>query len=445
MRILKSQSFLRLFNSYMVDSPQPANLSYLWNFGSLLALCLGIQILTGVFLAMHYTPHVDFAFNSVEHIMRDVNAGYILRYTHANVASFFFIFVYCHIARGLFYSSYRAPRTLVWTIGVIIFILMMATAFLGYVLPYGQMSLWGWPLLAPNAYFLLINFISTMKECLGSSIFAFSLSTPTASLEPEVSSPTYWVVGWPTIDAVTICSSQVSVGAGGNKSYAITSLQNNSIPNDNTQVRVPAKKRIGPHNKQILSILFGSLLGDCQAEYRDKGCGTRFCFYQESSHTAYLIWLHSILSELGYCNSKEPEIKPRLGRKGVVRKVIRFKTWTYSNLNWVYDLWYINKIKIVPAIIGDYLTPLALAIWIMDDGCKVGNGLKLSTNSFSYSDCTLLVKVLFDNFNLKSSIQSAGKPNQYIIYIFTESMPLLREIVLPYVHPSMKYKLVKSS
>ena len=143
MRILKSQSFLRLFNSYMVDNPEPANISYLWNFGSLLALCLGIQILTGVFLAMHYTPHVDFAFNSVEHIMRDVNAGYILRYTHANVASFFFIFVYCHIARGLFYSSYKEPRTLVWTIGVIILILMMAIAFLGYVLPYGQMSLWG--------------------------------------------------------------------------------------------------------------------------------------------------------------------------------------------------------------------------------------------------------------------------------------------------------------
>ena len=94
MRTLKSQAFLRLVNSYMVDSPQPANISYFWNFGSLLATCLGIQILTGVFLAMHYTPHVDLAFNSVEHIMRDVKNGWIIRYTHANVASFFFIFVY---------------------------------------------------------------------------------------------------------------------------------------------------------------------------------------------------------------------------------------------------------------------------------------------------------------------------------------------------------------
>jgi len=143
MRILKTHVLLRLLNSYIVDSPQPANLSYLWNFGSLLGTCLILQILTGVFLAMHYQAHVDFAFNSVEHIMRDVNNGWIVRYTHANVASFFFIFVYMHIARGLYYSSYKSPRVLVWTIGVIIFIVMMATAFLGYVLPYGQMSLWG--------------------------------------------------------------------------------------------------------------------------------------------------------------------------------------------------------------------------------------------------------------------------------------------------------------
>ena len=132
MRSLKSHVLLRLVNSYIVDSPQPANLSYLWNFGSLLALCLIIQILTGAFLAMHYTPNVDFAFNSVEHIMRDVNNGWLIRYTHANVASFFFIFVYMHIGRGLYYGSYKSPRVLVWSIGTIILILMIATAFLGY-------------------------------------------------------------------------------------------------------------------------------------------------------------------------------------------------------------------------------------------------------------------------------------------------------------------------
>jgi len=143
MRLLKTHVLLRLVNSYVVDSPEPANISYLWNFGSLLAVCLVIQILSGAFLAMHYQAHVDFAFDSVEHIMRDVNNGWIVRYTHANVASFFFIFVYAHVARGLYYGSYKAPRTLVWSLGVIILILMMAIAFLGYVLPYGQMSLWG--------------------------------------------------------------------------------------------------------------------------------------------------------------------------------------------------------------------------------------------------------------------------------------------------------------
>jgi len=143
MRILKSHPILSLVNSYMVDSPQPANISYMWNFGSLLGLCLIIQILTGIFLAMHYSPNVDLAFASVEHIMRDVNYGWAIRYTHANTASFFFICVYLHIARGLYYGSYRSPRTLPWAIGVIILVVMMATGFLGYVLPYGQMSLWG--------------------------------------------------------------------------------------------------------------------------------------------------------------------------------------------------------------------------------------------------------------------------------------------------------------
>ena len=143
MRILKSHPLLSLANGYVVDSPQPSNLSYLWNFGSLLAFCLIIQIVTGVTLAMHYNPSVLEAFNSVEHIMRDVNNGWLIRYLHSNTASAFFFLVYLHIGRNLYYGSYRAPRTLVFTIGVVIFILMMATAFLGYVLPYGQMSLWG--------------------------------------------------------------------------------------------------------------------------------------------------------------------------------------------------------------------------------------------------------------------------------------------------------------
>jgi len=143
MRIWKSHPLLSLVNGYLVDSPQPSNISYLWNFGSLLGFCLVIQIVTGVTLAMHYNPSVLEAFNSVEHIMRDVNNGWLIRYLHSNTASAFFFLVYLHVGRGLYYGSYKAPRTLVWTIGTVILVLMMATAFLGYVLPYGQMSLWG--------------------------------------------------------------------------------------------------------------------------------------------------------------------------------------------------------------------------------------------------------------------------------------------------------------
>ncbi len=143
MRLLKRHPLLKLVNSYVIDSPQPSNISYLWNFGSLLAFCLVIQIITGVTLAMHYNANVFEAFDSVEHIMRDVNNGWLIRYLHSNTASAFFFIVYLHIGRGLYYGSYKAPRTLVWTIGTVIFILMMGTAFLGYVLPFGQMSLWG--------------------------------------------------------------------------------------------------------------------------------------------------------------------------------------------------------------------------------------------------------------------------------------------------------------
>ena len=121
----------------------PKNINYLWNFGVLAGVALVIQIATGVVLAMHYAAHTDIAFTSVEYIMRDVNWGWLLRYMHANGASFFFIVVYIHIARGLWYGSYKAPRELVWMLGLVIFLLMMATAFMGYVLPWGQMSFWG--------------------------------------------------------------------------------------------------------------------------------------------------------------------------------------------------------------------------------------------------------------------------------------------------------------
>lgn len=139
-----NKNYLTAFlDNHIIHYPTPINLTYAWSFGSSAGICLIIQILSGIFLAMHYTPHIDLAFSSVEHIMRDVNYGWLIRYIHANGASMFFIVVYCHIFRGLYYGSYMHPRQLLWCSGVAIFILMMGTAFMGYVLPWGQMSFWG--------------------------------------------------------------------------------------------------------------------------------------------------------------------------------------------------------------------------------------------------------------------------------------------------------------
>src|SRR6476661_9048233 len=131
-----------LVYSSFITYPTPRNLNYWWTFGAILTFMLGAQIVTGIVLAMHYTPHVDYAFNSVESIMRDVNYGWLLRYLHSNGASFFFVAVYAHIARGMYYGSYKEPREVLWILGVILFLLMVVTGFMGYVLPWGQMSFW---------------------------------------------------------------------------------------------------------------------------------------------------------------------------------------------------------------------------------------------------------------------------------------------------------------
>nr|BBB16269.1 Cytochrome b [Pagurus japonicus] len=141
MPVRKTHPLIKIINGALVDMPLPSNISTFWNFGSLLGLCLVIQIVTGLFLSMHYTAHVDLAFSSVAHIHRDVNYGWLIRSMHANGASFFFVCLYLHIGRGIYYGSYvNIPA---WMIGVIILFLVMATAFLGYVLPWGQMSFWG--------------------------------------------------------------------------------------------------------------------------------------------------------------------------------------------------------------------------------------------------------------------------------------------------------------
>nr|YP_010709601.1 cytochrome b [Sosibia gibba]WCS40816.1 cytochrome b [Sosibia gibba] len=141
MPMRKKQPLIKMMNNSLIDLPTPINISTWWNFGSLLGICLMIQILTGLFLAMHYTPNIEMAFNSVSHICRDVNNGWLMRTMHANGASMFFVCIYLHVGRGLYYGSYKYIET--WSTGVIILLLVMMTAFMGYVLPWGQMSFWG--------------------------------------------------------------------------------------------------------------------------------------------------------------------------------------------------------------------------------------------------------------------------------------------------------------
>lgn len=164
-----------LMQEHLVDYPAPKNLNYWWNFGSLAGIMMVIMIATGIFLAMHYTPHVDYAFLSIERIMRDVNYGWMMRYLHMNGASMFFLVVYIHLFRGLYYGSYKAPRELLWMLGVFILLAMMGTAFMGYVLPWGQMSFW--------AATVIINLFSAIP-IVGESIViwlwgGFSVANPT--------------------------------------------------------------------------------------------------------------------------------------------------------------------------------------------------------------------------------------------------------------------------
>ena len=156
--ILK-QPVLSVVNDHLIAYPVPSNLNYFWGFGSLAGLSLVIQIATGVFLACHYTPDVNLAFSSVEHIMRDVQGGFLLRYMHANGASMFFVVTFAHMLRSLYYGSYQAPREAVWIVGVVILFLMIATAFMGYSLPFGQQSLWGISVI--TSLFSVVPFVGT--------------------------------------------------------------------------------------------------------------------------------------------------------------------------------------------------------------------------------------------------------------------------------------------
>ena len=204
-------------------------------------------------------------------------------------------------------------------------------------------------------------------------------------------------------------------------------------------IKLKSNQRIGPHDFEVLSILIGSLLGDAYAERH--GNGTRFCFQQEKLNSSYLIWFHEFLSERGYCNKTVPKLTTRIGKGGKIRYLSRFKSYTYSSFNWIHENFYKDNKKIIPQNISEYLSPIALAVWIQDDGSKVSSGLKIATNSFTYEEVNFLAEVLRDKYQFKVSVQKAGALNQYNLYFSKNSMNKLVEIIKPYMHTTMYYKL----
>lgn len=360
-----------MVQNHLISYPTPSNLSGNWNWGVLAGLCLVLQIATGIFLAMHYAAHVDLAFHSVQHIMRDVSNGWLLRYLHANGASLFFIVVYMHLFRGLYYTSYAQPRELVWLLGVVILLVMILTAFIGYVLPWGQMSLWGERLLPQ------------MDEPFG-KLYAFFVL--------------------------------------GNKPKSV--------------------HRVGPHSLPVLSVIFGCLLGDAFAEYR-RG-STRLCFQQENTHASYLYWLHGFFADQGYCNPTKPKLQPRLGPNGNKRFVLRFKTWSFQSLNWLQEAFYKNGVKQIPVeLLPVFLNAQALAVWIMDDGGRVGHGLKIATHCFKYDDLFKVQLFLQKKYDLTVVIHKAGTEGPFHLYFPVKTMPRLVALVKPWMVDNIKYKLGK--
>jgi len=205
--------------------------------------------------------------------------------------------------------------------------------------------------------------------------------------------------------------------------------------------KVKASKRIGPHNEDVISVLIGSLLGDCSGTRRS-GEGTRFCYRQSVVHKEYLFLLYNFFFSRGYCSNLEP-IKYTRVLKGYNKEHsgYEFNTFTFRSFNWIYDMFYRKGKKIINPKLENYLTPLALAIWIIDDGGWANPGIRISTYNFSIDEIEFLISLLKNFYNLNCTIQTFKYGAQSSIYIKKESVPKLIEIVLPYIHYSMYYKL----
>lgn len=370
---LWDQPVLTVVQNHLVRYPTPSNQNGNYNWGVLAGLCQVLQILTGIFQAMHYTAHVDQAFHSVQHLMRDVPNGWQLRYLHANGASLFFIVVYMHLFRGLYYTSYAQPREFVWLVGVVILLVMILTAFIGYVQPWGNIL----PKMSYNVDF----FGNTPQNYCQASAFY--------------------------------------------------------VP------RILARKRIGPHNYDILCFFYGALLGDAHAEKH--GQGTRLTFHHSSKQVKFLYWMRSFQAQKGYCRNSKLKMTTQIGKKGQLYYSMKFHTFTFQSLNWIHDEFYHQpgNEKKVPKNILCFLSPLALAIWIQMDGHFTGHGLRLHTEGFSLEDNFALKQAIFDKFGWKVTMV---KKNKYVhLYIPAKHIKEQQQLVGPYLDKSILSKINKNN
>jgi hypothetical protein len=242
----------------------------------------------------------------------------------------------------------------------------------------------------------------------------------------------------------TSCSALLLTGQRNNILFRQTKskITKNSFYNSMFHTRVRAANRIGPHDLDVTSVLVGSLLGNCAASKLVEG--TRFVFRQSIDHKDYSFWLYNFYHSRGYCSNLEPRMYTRKLKKGDQVKEYygyEFHTFTFRSFDWAYRMFYKKGKKVVSMEIEKYLTPLALAVWLMDDGGWAKPGTRISTNSFKLEEVQFLATVLKSKFNLDCTVQKIGTIDQYSIYIKGSSIPTLRQLVLPYVHPSMHYKL----
>ena len=207
--------------------------------------------------------------------------------------------------------------------------------------------------------------------------------------------------------------------------------------------RVKAASRIGPHNLDVISVIVGSLLGKCNIKRSVEG--TRLCYRQSTVHKDYLFWLYNFFFARGYCSNLEPRMYKRvLKNKGSDDKThygYEFNTFTFRSFNWIHEMFYKKGVKYINVDLVKYITPLALAIWISDDGGWAKPGVRIATNSFNLKEVEFLVKVLQSKFGLDCTIQTLKPSGNCNIYIKGSSVPKLRELILPYLHTSMHYKL----